>query len=75
MIQLISRERHGGYMDGLAERHRLRGRVRNAAPNWDVLVTGDISVDELDALRRACLLQHGGRTRPLIGRAMQLDSC
>lgn len=82
MIQLISREWHGDYIDDLAEKHRLRCRVLKEAPNPDVLVSSDTNIDELDALHRVCLLQRGGdgqiqdcvRAWPPSGRAMRCDT-
>ena len=57
MIQLITADRYGAFIDELAEMHRLRYRVFKERLGWDVEVSGDMEVDEFDACRPAYLLQ------------------
>lgn len=57
MMQLITSDRYGEFMDELAEMHRLRYRVFKERLGWDVQVSGDMEVDEFDALHPAYLLQ------------------
>ncbi|MGY4362940.1 N-acyl-L-homoserine lactone synthetase [Bradyrhizobium sp. i1.3.6] len=56
MMQLITPEHYGEFVDELAEIHRLRYRVFKQRLGWDVLVSGDMEVDEFDVLRPAHLL-------------------
>jgi N-acyl-L-homoserine lactone synthetase len=57
MIQLITPEFYGEFIDTLAEMHRLRYRVFKERLGWDVEVSGDMEIDEFDASRPAYLLQ------------------
>ncbi len=57
MLQLISPDRYGEFVDDLAEMHRLRYRVFKERLGWDVEVSGDMEIDEFDACRPAYLLQ------------------
>jgi acyl homoserine lactone synthase len=57
MIQLITADRYGAFIDELAEMHRLRYRIFKERLGWDVEVSGDMEVDEFDACRPAYLLQ------------------
>lgn len=57
MIQLITADRYGAFIDDLAEMHRLRYRIFKERLGWDVEVSGDMEVDEFDACRPAYLLQ------------------
>ena len=57
MIQLITPDRYGAFLDELAEMHRLRYRIFKERLGWDVEVSGDMEIDEFDACRPAYLLQ------------------
>lgn len=59
MMQLITPDRHGEFMDELIEMYRLRFRVFKERLDWDVHFTGDMEMDEFDTLRPAYLLQRG----------------
>ena len=53
MIQLITPDRYGAFMNELAEMHRLRYRIFKERLGWDVQVSGDMEVDEFDEIGRA----------------------
>jgi N-acyl-L-homoserine lactone synthetase len=55
MIQLITPDRYGAFLDELTEMHRLRYRVFKERLGWDVEVSGDMEIDEFDAYRPAYL--------------------
>lgn len=57
MIQLITADRYGAFLDDLAEMHRLRYRIFKERLGWDVQVSGDMEIDEFDACQPAYLLQ------------------
>ena len=57
MLQLITPDRYGEFIDDLAEMHRLRYRIFKERLGWDVQVSGDMEIDEFDACRPAYLLQ------------------
>ena len=57
MLQLITPDRYGEFIDDLAEMHRLRYRIFKERLGWDVQVSGDMEVDEFDACRPVYLLQ------------------
>lgn len=57
MMQLITANYYGNFIDELAEMHRLRYRVFKERLGWEVQVTGDMEIDEFDALHPAYLLQ------------------
>ena len=57
MIQLITPDRYGAFLDELAEMHRLRYRIFKERLGWDVEVSGDMEIDDFDACRPAYLLQ------------------
>lgn len=59
MMQLITPDRYGEFVNELAEMHRLRYRVFKERLDWDVQVNGDMEIDEFDALHPAYLLQRG----------------
>lgn len=63
MMQLITANYYGHFIDEIAEIHRLRQRVFNERLGWDVEVSGDMEIDEFDALHPAYLLQRGGNGR------------
>ena len=51
MMQLITADHYGNFVDEIAEMHRLRYRVFKGRLDWDVHVSGDMEIDEFDALR------------------------
>lgn len=57
MMQLIVSDYYGDFIDEIAEMHRLRKRVFNERLDWDVQVSGDMEIDEFDALQPVYLLQ------------------
>ncbi|HVB18372.1 MAG TPA: acyl-homoserine-lactone synthase [Stellaceae bacterium] len=59
MMQLITSELYGEFVNELAAMHRLRYRVFKDRLHWDVQVSGDLEIDEFDALHPAYLLQRG----------------
>jgi len=59
MMQLIMPDRYGEFVEELAEMHRLRYRVFKQRLDWDVQVSGDMEIDEFDALHPVYLLQRG----------------
>jgi hypothetical protein len=59
MMQLISQDHYGEFMDELAEMHRLRYRVFKQRLDWDVEASGDLEIDQFDALHPVYLLQRG----------------
>jgi acyl homoserine lactone synthase len=63
MMELITANYYGHFIDEIAEIHRLRQRVFNERLGWDVQVSGDMEIDEFDALHPAYLLQRGGNGR------------
>jgi N-acyl-L-homoserine lactone synthetase len=56
MMYMIESNRFGEFAEELAEMHRLRYRVFKERLNWDVTVSGDMEIDEYDALKPAYLL-------------------
>jgi acyl homoserine lactone synthase len=63
MIQLVTRDSYGEFVDDLAEMHRLRYRVFKERLGWDVQVSGGMEIDEFDALHPAYLLQRDSDDR------------
>jgi N-acyl-L-homoserine lactone synthetase len=63
MIQLVTHDSYGEFVDDLAEMHRLRYRVFTERLGWDVQVSGGMEIDEFDALHPAYLLQWGSDDR------------
>jgi acyl homoserine lactone synthase len=57
MMQLITADYYGNFTGEIAEMHRLRHRVFKERLDWDVLASGDMEIDEFDALHPAYLLQ------------------
>lgn len=57
MMQLITSDCYGVYLDELAEMHRLRYRVFKQRLGWAVQASGDMEADEFDALGPCYLLQ------------------
>lgn len=57
MIQLIAPPSYGELSDTLISMHRLRHRVFKVRMEWDVQTSGDMEVDEYDALHPIYLTQ------------------
>jgi acyl homoserine lactone synthase len=56
MMYVIDSDSFGEFAEEIAEMHRLRYRVFKERLNWDVTVSGDMEIDEYDALRPVYLL-------------------
>lgn len=63
MIQLITPDRYGEFVDVLAEMHRLRYRVFKERLGWEVETAGDMEADEFDALQPSYLVLRGYDSR------------
>jgi acyl homoserine lactone synthase len=63
MIYVIESGRFGDFIDELVQMHRLRYRVFKERLNWDVTVSGDMEIDEYDALKPTYLLHCGSTDR------------
>jgi N-acyl-L-homoserine lactone synthetase len=59
MMQLITADYCSNFIDSITEMHRLRYRVFKERLDWDVRFSGDMEIDEFDALRPAYLIQRG----------------
>ncbi|WP_315762460.1 MULTISPECIES: acyl-homoserine-lactone synthase [unclassified Bradyrhizobium] len=57
MIQLITPPSYGDFADTLVAMHRLRHRVFKLRMEWDVQTSGDMEIDDFDALHPAYLTQ------------------
>jgi N-acyl-L-homoserine lactone synthetase len=57
MMHLITADYFGNFVEEIAEMHRLRYRVFKRRLEWDVEVSGDVEIDEFDALQPDYLLQ------------------
>lgn len=57
MMQLITNDSYGTCLDELAAMHRLRYRVFKKRLDWDIQASGDMEVDDFDALGPCYLLQ------------------
>lgn len=57
MIQLITPPLYGQFAETLVEMHRLRYRVFKLRMSWDVQTSGDMEIDDFDALHPAYLVQ------------------
>ena len=57
MIQLITPPLYGQFAETLVEMHRLRYRVFKLRMAWDVQTSGDMEIDDFDALHPAYLTQ------------------
>lgn len=57
MMQLITSDSYGTCLDDLADMHRLRYRIFKQRLDWEVHASGDMEVDEFDALGPCYLLQ------------------
>jgi N-acyl-L-homoserine lactone synthetase len=63
MMQLITADHYGGFTEEIVEIHRLRYRVFKKRLGWDVQVSGDMEIDEFDALHPAYLIQRAHDNR------------
>jgi acyl homoserine lactone synthase len=63
MMQLITAKCYGDFIGAIAEMHRLRYRVFRERLDWEVQSSGDMEIDEFDALHPAYLLQRAGDGR------------
>jgi acyl homoserine lactone synthase len=63
MMQLITADYYGQLIDDVAEMHRLRHRVFKQRLDWDVQISGDMEIDEFDALHPAYLIQRARDNR------------
>ncbi len=82
MMQLITSDSYGACLDELVDMHRLRYRVFKQRLDWDVQVSGDMEIDEFDALNPCYLLQRSAegaitgcvRLLPTTGPTMLTDT-
>ena len=82
MMQLITADHYGSFVGDITEMHRLRYRVFKGRLDWDVQISGDMEIDDFDALHPAYLLlrANDGRIRgcvrllPSIGPTMLRDT-
>ncbi|WP_456672334.1 MULTISPECIES: acyl-homoserine-lactone synthase [unclassified Bradyrhizobium] len=56
MMQLITPEVYGEFLDDFSDKHRLRYHVSRQCLDRDVEISGDVEVDEFDVLRPVHLL-------------------
>jgi N-acyl-L-homoserine lactone synthetase len=56
LMQLITAQHYGCFVAEIAEMHRLRCRVFKERLDWDVQISGDMEVDDFDALHPAYLV-------------------
>lgn len=63
MMQLITAEYYSSFIDAVTEMHRLRYRVFKERLDWDVQFSGDMEIDEFDALHPAYLIQRASDNR------------
>ncbi|MEH2549924.1 N-acyl-L-homoserine lactone synthetase [Bradyrhizobium sp. AZCC 2262] len=57
MIQLITQRSYGAFSSTLVDMHRLRYRVFKLRMAWDVHTSGDMEMDDFDALNPTYLVQ------------------
>jgi N-acyl-L-homoserine lactone synthetase len=82
MIKIVSKRNAGHHVSSLHQMHRLRKQVFNDRLGWSVAVSGDLEVDEYDALAPVYVLSEtaGGdllgsvRLLPTIGPYMLRDT-
>ncbi|MCA1438218.1 conjugal transfer protein TraI [Bradyrhizobium sp. BRP20] len=82
MIQLIAPRAYGEFSGTLVEMHRLRYRVFKLRMAWDVQISGDMEMDDFDALHPFYLTQvsENGRVQgsvrllPSLGPTMLRDT-
>jgi acyl homoserine lactone synthase len=63
MIYMVENHQFGVFINEIADMHRLRYRVFKERLNWDVTVSGDMEIDEYDALSPVYLLYCDARGR------------
>lgn len=63
MMQLITAQYYSSFIDAVTEMHRLRYRVFKERLDWDVQFSGDMEIDEFDALHPAYLIQRASDNR------------
>jgi acyl homoserine lactone synthase len=63
MMQLITADYYGDFVDAISEGYRLRYRVFKERLDWDVQFSGDMEIDQFDALHPAVLLQRADNGR------------
>jgi acyl homoserine lactone synthase len=63
MMQLITADYYSNFVDAVAEMHRLRYRVFKERLDWDVQFSGDMEIDEFDALHPAYLIRRASDYR------------
>jgi N-acyl-L-homoserine lactone synthetase len=63
MMQLITADYYSNFIDAVTEMHRLRYRVFKERLDWDVQFSGDMEIDEYDALHPAYLIQRAPDNR------------
>ncbi|MDH2398396.1 acyl-homoserine-lactone synthase [Bradyrhizobium sp. SSUT18] len=63
MMQLITADYYGDFVDEISEMHRLRYRVFKDRLDWDVDVCGELEVDKFDSLHPAYLIQRANNGR------------
>ncbi|MFK4583733.1 acyl-homoserine-lactone synthase [Bradyrhizobium ottawaense] len=82
MIQLITQPSYGEFSSTLVEMHRLRYRVFKLRMAWDVQTSGDMEIDDFDALHPVYLtqlcdngqVQGSVRLLPTLGPTMLCDT-
>ncbi|CAN1355935.1 acyl-homoserine-lactone synthase [Bradyrhizobium sp. BR13661] len=82
MIQLITASSYGEFSDTLVAMHRLRHRVFKQRMAWEVQTSGDMEIDNFDALHPDYLIQIGEngqvqgsvRLLPTLGPTMLCDT-
>ncbi|SEE64680.1 acyl homoserine lactone synthase [Rhizobiales bacterium GAS188] len=82
MMHLITPDSYGIFAEEIANMHRLRYRVFKERLDWDVQISGNMEVDEFDALHPTYLLQRSGdgrvqgcvRLLPSLGPTMLRDT-
>ncbi|MES5488016.1 acyl-homoserine-lactone synthase [Bradyrhizobium sp. INPA03-11B] len=63
MMQIITSEFYGAFSEELSEMHRLRYRVFKERLRWEVQTSGEMEIDEFDALRPVYLIQRASDYR------------
>lgn len=63
MMQIITSEFYGDFAEELSAMYRLRYRVFKERLGWDVQTSGDMEVDEFDALHPIYLIQRSSDYR------------
>ena len=80
MMQLITAGCYDQFVNDLSGMHRFRCRVVKERLDWDVQISGDLEIDELDALRPVYLIERASDGRrcvrlfPSTGPTMLLDA-